>query len=618
MGMLAIGYANAQSTAPYEGKVGINTDTPSATLNVKSLTGNTTKATKNFELQNGANTKLVTVLDNGNFGILADPQDDTFNIGNLLRFSYWSRSNGLGISANDRSMWARGYNFTSSDGATNYGGFGGYGPSGTLRYYFIGEAYDNTTVKVIKETKNVGIGLPNYAVNDDPTERLDVNGNARLRTLPSVAGGATDKLVVVDNTGVLKTVERSNLINTPEWVYDNSTNQIKLTRSGQDTGFVNNVYFDNRNGNYLNIPKELRLMSRFNSNTKAIESPTYDLPNSGFANTRVLNIAYADQIPQVAPGSNHKQLSLNHLLLDDKTANDGIVNFYPSVSQLTVNENSTRNYNGLYGSVNGVNYFGKGKIDFALSSAVNIAQLHNGTGSRVIGSYNHAISNVTTDLPSLEGTYSYVEPRNTGKIGGVAAANNLTQLRGNANTIENLMGTRDHIQINRDFIGSVENMIGNDIHLEINGDVSKRINNSYGIRIRGLAASEKSNYGIYVGNIQGGKDINHAIHTETGKIRFGDLAQSGAGDRVVYADENGVLKTGGSIAANNGVQTQTTMECNEDNRGKMNFGRISINSKETDAIGFCMKNGDNEFRWYYIYGGASHTVGTNANFGQGL
>lgn len=51
-----------------EGRVGINTETPSATLNVKSKSGNT-NTTKNLELENSNGVKMLTVLDNGFVGI---------------------------------------------------------------------------------------------------------------------------------------------------------------------------------------------------------------------------------------------------------------------------------------------------------------------------------------------------------------------------------------------------------------------------------------------------------------------------------------------------------------------------------------------------------------------
>lgn len=65
VGMLALGYANAQ-----EERVGINTETPSATLNIKTKTDATSP--KNLELENQGGTKLVTVLNNGNVGIGTD------------------------------------------------------------------------------------------------------------------------------------------------------------------------------------------------------------------------------------------------------------------------------------------------------------------------------------------------------------------------------------------------------------------------------------------------------------------------------------------------------------------------------------------------------------------
>lgn len=77
LGVLSIGLAYAQT-----GRVGINTDTPNATLDVKSTTGRTTSATKNLELRNGADTKLVTVLDDGKVGIGTDTPSTKLHIDN--------------------------------------------------------------------------------------------------------------------------------------------------------------------------------------------------------------------------------------------------------------------------------------------------------------------------------------------------------------------------------------------------------------------------------------------------------------------------------------------------------------------------------------------------------
>ncbi|MXV37643.1 hypothetical protein GO491_02955 [Flavobacteriaceae bacterium Ap0902] len=42
----------------------------------------------------------------------------------------------------------------------------------------------------------------------EPTETLDVNGNIRSRNINNNAGSATDVVVVADENGVLKTVDR--------------------------------------------------------------------------------------------------------------------------------------------------------------------------------------------------------------------------------------------------------------------------------------------------------------------------------------------------------------------------------------------------------------------------
>ena len=67
--ILILGALTAVSSyAQQNGRVGINTTAPDATLHVKSQTGSTS-TTKNLELENTSGTKLVSVLDNGNVGI---------------------------------------------------------------------------------------------------------------------------------------------------------------------------------------------------------------------------------------------------------------------------------------------------------------------------------------------------------------------------------------------------------------------------------------------------------------------------------------------------------------------------------------------------------------------
>lgn len=66
--LLILGLVSASFSHAQKGKVGVNTENPTASLQVKSKTG-TDASTKNLELTNANNAQLVTVLDNGNVGI---------------------------------------------------------------------------------------------------------------------------------------------------------------------------------------------------------------------------------------------------------------------------------------------------------------------------------------------------------------------------------------------------------------------------------------------------------------------------------------------------------------------------------------------------------------------
>lgn len=91
---------------------------------------------------------------------------------------------------------------------------------------------------------------------------------------------------------------------------------------------------------------------------------------------------------------------------------------------------------------------------------------------------------------------------------------------------------------------------------------------------------------------------------------------SGTGDRVVLAEPDGTLKVGGTVG-NSGINTDPTMQCNVANAGKINFGAVTLGGKNTEAFGFCMKNSDGTYKWYYIVGGTGATSNSGA-FGSGL
>lgn len=61
---------------------------------------------------------------------------------------------------------------------------------------------------VINEAGNLGVGI-----NISPTEKIDVDGNVRVRNINTITGnGQTDKIVVADSNGVLKTVPKQTAV----------------------------------------------------------------------------------------------------------------------------------------------------------------------------------------------------------------------------------------------------------------------------------------------------------------------------------------------------------------------------------------------------------------------
>lgn len=224
-GMLAIGYANAQ----YDGRVGINTETPSATLNVKS-TGDTA-STKNLELENSKGTKMVTVLDNGRVGIGTErPQQKLHVEEGAIRITHSSNEgafleleNPLKTGVTEGNRW-RIYNMTGNDttktsryvpGLHFWNYSTGTGTAGNLR-----------TKMIIADGGNVGIGTFDPAVGT-PTHKLDVLGDARVRGL----AGTGDRAVYADADGVLKVGaagSASSGVNTDPTMECNATNTGKI------------------------------------------------------------------------------------------------------------------------------------------------------------------------------------------------------------------------------------------------------------------------------------------------------------------------------------------------------------------------------------------------------
>lgn len=101
--------------------------------------------------------------------------------------------------------------------------------------------------------------------------------------------------------------------------------------------------------------------------------------------------------------------------------------------------------------------------------------------------------------------------------------------------------------------------------------------------------------------------------------------------KMVVVDDNGVLgkadiPTGGG--SGNGVKNHTgsndDVQCNATNAGTIHYKEgvtVNGNTKTTSVMGFCMKTANGKYRWFYIFGGAGTTTGSEAdapNFGEGI
>lgn len=209
VGMFCVGYATAQT---YDGKVGINTDAPSATLNVKSKTG-TTKDTKNFELSNANGTVLLSAFDDGHIGIGTNGSRPYYKF-QVQGGSIMTDRDLISQKASDEGGSVVLSN-PSKKKQDHFRVWTLYNTTGELygdALHFHGYTEGNQIMKSMMslfDDGNLGVGTFTHYIR--PTERLDVQGNARFRTLPDVVGTSRDKIVVVDDMGVLKSVERNSI-----------------------------------------------------------------------------------------------------------------------------------------------------------------------------------------------------------------------------------------------------------------------------------------------------------------------------------------------------------------------------------------------------------------------
>ena len=113
------------------------------------------------------------------------------------------------------------------------------------------------------------------------------------------------------------------------------------------------------------------------------------------------------------------------------------------------------------------------------------------------------------------------------------------------------------------------------------------------------------------------------------KIQTIEKQTATTGLDMVVVGADGVLKkadipTGGG--SGNGVKNHTgsndDVQCDATNAGTIHYKEeVTVNGHPTSVMGFCMKTANKKYRWFYIFGGAGTTTGSEdatPNFGKGL
>lgn len=362
-----------------------------------------------------------------------------------------------------------------------------------------------------------------------------------------------------------------------------------------DNDIQNTVKYT-ENGGYWNFPKQLRPSSRFETNTSSIVTESFDFYSRRLANSKILNVDYADKVLTLSMSSKEKQLVSNDFRIDGASNSSTIDRYTALFNALTTELNSTRNFQSLYGSISSSNHYGTGRVSL-LMGTYNTTHIFNGSSDRIVGSFNQVSSYVSADTNRMEGTYNVIFPRGTGKINFADAVRNNLRLDSAKGDITNASTSKNEVFISQSFSNTIDNLMGTYTSFAgINSNHTGIIKKMYGLRID---------------NVNKGTQINRAIHTEAGEIRFGDL--KGTGDRIVVADQDGVLKTSQFVMK----ATDTTDGCSASNAGAIHYKEIDKGGKMVGVFGFCTRDTQGNYKWAYNMGGANMLDGTGA-FGSGL
>jgi hypothetical protein len=195
------------------------------------LTADRNVTQNNFDLNFDANTLVISGNDNyvgigtANPSAKLEVFDSTNSpFSSTLILNYSSNSTGSFATGNpDVSINSGGISFRGWNNLNEGGIFSQTGSSGKSHMMFAVNG-TNDVALTINESLNVGMGTTS------PSTRLDVNGNARIRTLAT--GSDTDQIVTADTNGNLRKLPITSL-ETKTSIAQNTTTGV-ITHSSED------------------------------------------------------------------------------------------------------------------------------------------------------------------------------------------------------------------------------------------------------------------------------------------------------------------------------------------------------------------------------------------------
>ncbi|MDY3339370.1 hypothetical protein PG279_09305 [Riemerella anatipestifer] len=342
-----------------------------------------------------------------------------------------------------------------------------------------------------------------------------------------------------------------------EWVYNSSTKNIELKRSGTSP-FNNKVYFDENGGfkvidnpdtsvPYFNskdlVEETATSQSGINKHTIGIKTSTLTLPAS------VTPSVWGDIF---ATGSSIS--SFIDTVPDRATSFNGTSSTVYAPTTLS----SLKSLKNITGNSDGVDYHASQSL------------------STLTGNYSKALiginAEVTTTYAKRNQAFSYSNKA----IGSIRALDNYTYLRGNG-SINTASGSMDWVVFQNASTATVEKLTGKAILLrswqgsnptiklvrgiELSSFINDTATNSTvpniedntGLYIGGITGGTTTNRGIYIGNVTGNTSIpdqNFAIYTNAGTVRFGDKVGVGVDTPTEKLEVAGNVKATGFVGTN--------------------------------------------------------------------